>query len=76
MATFVFAFILLLLIVLGMSLGVIFMNKRIAGSCGGLNNISGADTCVICDQPVDKNNPLRARLEGREAPKPFRMPSS
>ena len=35
MVTFVLTFALLLLIMLGMSLGVILMNKRIKGSCAG-----------------------------------------
>ncbi|MEM9708003.1 MAG: (Na+)-NQR maturation NqrM [Pseudomonadota bacterium] len=63
MATFVFAFGLLLLIMLGMALGVILMGKRIKGSCGGLNAISGADRCVVCNIEVDPNTPLRDRLE-------------
>ncbi len=63
MATFVFAFGLLLLVVLGMSLGVIFMNKRITGSCGGLNAIAGTDKCVVCQMDVDPDSPLRERLE-------------
>ncbi|MDE0589134.1 (Na+)-NQR maturation NqrM [Halocynthiibacter sp. C4] len=62
MATFVFAFGLLLTIMLGMSLGVIFMGKRIKGSCGGLNAISGADHCVVCNKEIDPNSPLRDRL--------------
>ena len=36
METFLLTFGLLLLIVLGMSVGVIFMRKPITGSCGGL----------------------------------------
>jgi len=63
MATFAFAFGLLLLVVLGMSLGAILMNKRITGSCGGLNAIAGADKCVVCKMDVDPDSPLRDRLE-------------
>ncbi|MEO0653953.1 MAG: (Na+)-NQR maturation NqrM, partial [Pseudomonadota bacterium] len=47
MATFAFAFVFLLIIMLGMALGVMLMGKRIKGSCGGLNAISGADHCVV-----------------------------
>lgn len=63
METFLFAFGLLLVIVLGMALGVIFMGKRIKGSCGGLNAIGDADQCLVCKKEIDPNSPLRDRLE-------------
>ena len=62
MATFFLTFTVLLLIMLGMSLGVIFMNKRIKGSCGGLNAIGDADQCLVCTKEIDPNSPLRERL--------------
>ncbi|MGR3838759.1 MAG: (Na+)-NQR maturation NqrM [Cognatishimia sp.] len=62
MATFFLTFTVLLLIMLGMSLGVIFMNKRIKGSCGGLNAIGDADQCLVCNKEIDPNSPLRERL--------------
>ena len=64
METFLLAFGLLMLVMLGMSLGVIFMNKRIKGSCGGLNAISDADQCLVCKKEVDPNSPLKERLNG------------
>ena len=63
METFLLTFGLLLLITLGMSLGVILMNKRIKGSCGGLNAIGDADQCLVCHKEIDPNSPLRDRLE-------------
>ncbi|CTQ62770.1 MAG: (Na+)-NQR maturation NqrM [Roseibium album] len=63
MATFLIAFVLLLLVVTGMSLGVILMGKTIKGSCGGLNAISGADKCVVCHKDVDPDSPLRDKLQ-------------
>ncbi len=63
METFLLTFGLLLLIVLGMSVGVIFMRKPITGSCGGLNAISDADHCVVCNQKIDPNSPLREKFE-------------
>ncbi|MEM1387291.1 MAG: (Na+)-NQR maturation NqrM [Pseudomonadota bacterium] len=63
MATFAFAFGFLLLITLGMALGVIFAGKRIKGSCGGLNAISDADHCVVCNKEIDPDTPLKERLE-------------
>lgn len=63
MATFALTFAFLLLIVLGMSVGVIFMNKRIKGSCGGLNAIGDGDECLVCHKEIDPNSPLKERLE-------------
>ena len=64
MSTFILAFVFLSLIMLGMSVGVIFMGKRIKGSCGGLNAIEGADRCVVCNKEIDPDSPLRDRLAG------------
>lgn len=63
MATFLLTFVLLLIVMLCMALGVILMNKRIKGSCGGLNAIGDADQCLVCQKEIDPNSPLRERLE-------------
>ncbi|MEM7214501.1 MAG: (Na+)-NQR maturation NqrM [Pseudomonadota bacterium] len=63
MATFLLAFTVLGLVFLGMSLGVLLMGKRIKGSCGGLNAISGADRCLVCSKEIDPDSPLRDRLQ-------------
>ena len=65
MATFIFAFAILCLVILGMALGVILMGKRIKGSCGGLNAISGADHCLVCKKEIDPDSPLRDKLQCR-----------
>lgn len=62
MATFALTFVLLLLIMLGMSLGVLLMNKRIKGSCGGLNAIGDGDECLVCHKEIDPDSPLKERL--------------
>ena len=62
MATFLFSFVFLMLIVPGMSLGVILRGRTIMGSCGGLNAISGADKCLVCKKDIDPDSPLRDRL--------------
>ena len=69
MATFLLAFGLLLIIMVGMSLGVMLMGKTIKGSCGGLNAISGADKCVVCQKDVDPDSPLRDQLQCKRAKK-------
>ncbi|MEM8802061.1 MAG: (Na+)-NQR maturation NqrM [Pseudomonadota bacterium] len=62
MATFLLTFLFLLLVTLGMSLGVIFMNKRIKGSCGGLNAIGDGNECLVCHKEIDPDSPLKDRL--------------
>ncbi|MEP6017696.1 MAG: (Na+)-NQR maturation NqrM [Paracoccaceae bacterium] len=63
METFLLTFAILLVVMLGMALGVIFMDKRIKGSCGGLNAIGDGDECLVCHKEIDPNSPLRDRLE-------------
>lgn len=60
--TFVLAFALLLLVVVGMAIGVIFSGRTIKGSCGGLNAIADADHCLVCNKEIDPDSPLRERL--------------
>ena len=62
MATFFLTFGLLLTVMLGMALGVIFMGKRIKGSCGGLNAIGDADHCLVCNKEIDPDSPLKEQL--------------
>lgn len=63
MTTFLLAFLLLALVMAGMSLGVMLMGKTIKGSCGGLNAISGSDKCVVCSKDIDPDSPLREQLQ-------------
>mgnify|MGYP003627711363 CR=1 FL=1 len=67
MSTFIFAFILLALVMVGMALGVMFAGKTIKGSCGGLNAISGADKCLVCKKDIDPDSPLIDRLACKRA---------
>ncbi|TMV05654.1 (Na+)-NQR maturation NqrM [Ruegeria sediminis] len=69
MTTFILAFVLLVIVVVGMSLGVMLMGKTIKGSCGGLNAISGADKCVVCQKDIDPDSPLRDKLQCKRARK-------
>ncbi|MEN9062110.1 MULTISPECIES: (Na+)-NQR maturation NqrM [Ponticoccus] len=62
--TYILAFCLLLIVMLGMALGVMFQGKTIKGSCGGLNAISDADQCLVCNKDIDPDSPLRERLAG------------
>ena len=52
MATFFFTLIFLLLVVAAMAVGVIFSNKPIKGSCGGIQQLGLGGKCEICgDDP-------------------------
>lgn len=48
MMTFVFTFILLAIVISVMAVGVIFQNKPIKGSCGGLAALGMSSGCEIC----------------------------
>ncbi|MEM6638777.1 MAG: (Na+)-NQR maturation NqrM [Pseudomonadota bacterium] len=63
MDTFILAFGIFLVLMLGMALGVILNGRAIKGSCGGLNNIGDADQCLVCSKPIDPNSDLRDRID-------------
>jgi len=56
MALFFVTLLVLLLVVLGMSLGAIFRNKPLKGSCGGVGAALGEKdyTCDICGDDPNK----------------------
>ncbi|MBV1882659.1 MAG: (Na+)-NQR maturation NqrM [Pseudomonadales bacterium] len=68
------------LVVCGMAVGVIFANKPLKGSCGGLNRIGIDGDCEICggdmnkcedENPLnDKEDSLRPNLITNAAKKP------
>ena len=64
----VFAFI---LAIIGMSVGVIFSNRRIQGSCGGIASLKekqGEDVaCSMCSNPSDECKELREAMERKQA---------
>lgn len=48
MATFIFASIVVILSILGLSIGLIINNKPLQGSCGGMSNLDSDLGCSIC----------------------------
>lgn len=68
MQTFILAFILMLLVFVGMSLGYFFRKKPIAGSCGGLGAV-GIEKACDCDRPCATAQ--KAQAEETEAKKPY-----
>lgn len=53
MATFLLATLIFGILFAGMAIGVIFQNKPIKGTCGGLNQMSG-ESCEICGGDPNK----------------------
>ena len=53
MATFLLAALIFGLLFAGMAIGVIFQNKPLKGTCGGLNQMSG-QSCEICGGDPNK----------------------
>ena len=74
MTTFIVAFGVVLVLFTAMAVGVIFANKPIKGSCGGLNALGMKEGCEICGGKDDvceeeqrkQQNAAAAKL-GRDA---------
>jgi len=58
----VFAFFFILLLVAGMSLGVIFSNKPIKGTCGGIAALGLDRSCDICGGDMKKCDEEQERV--------------
>jgi len=55
MNTFFITFLFFLLFVVVMAVGVIFSNRKIKGSCGGLNSVDGLEgDCLLCNKKCEK----------------------
>jgi uncharacterized protein len=54
MTTIILAFVIMMAIVIIMAIGVIFSNKPIKGSCGGMSALGMEVACEICGGDQDK----------------------
>jgi len=54
MIEFILAFLIIGLVVLGMSVGVLYGRQPLQGSCGGINNFGIDGACEICGGNPDK----------------------
>jgi hypothetical protein len=62
MLTFFLAALVFILVVAGMAVGVIFSNKPIKGSCGGMSAIGLDTSCDICGgNPQDCEEETRSQ---------------
>tara|TARA_B110000444_G_C18766479_1_gene560247 strand:- start:62 stop:283 length:222 start_codon:yes stop_codon:yes gene_type:complete len=48
MSTLILSFLIVVLVITAMAVGVIFSNKPIKGSCGGMGALGIDNTCDIC----------------------------
>ncbi len=62
MKLFIATFLIMAFAVLAMALGVIFSNRKIQGSCGGLAAL-GMEKACDCDRPCERRR--RMEEEGR-----------
>ena len=78
MATMIFAFIFLMIVIAAMSVGVIMGRKPISGSCGGLANVGIEGKCSICgDDPQKREEEQeRQRKEANKAELGYEVKSS
>lgn len=67
MNTFIAAFGILLLLFTAMAVGVIFANKPIKGSCGGLNALGMKEGCEVCGGQDDVCEEEQRRNADRRA---------
>ncbi len=78
MTTFLLALVIFAVLFAGMAIGLIFQNKPLKGSCGGLNQFTGGE-CEICggdpnkceseSKETDQNRQNKASALARDASK-------
>ncbi|MEP1385773.1 MULTISPECIES: (Na+)-NQR maturation NqrM [Paraglaciecola] len=66
MSTFILAFVFFIVVAVAMSVGYIFQQKSIAGSCGGLGAL-GIDKACDCPEPCDRKKMRMEKEQAREA---------
>jgi hypothetical protein len=67
MTTFIVAFGVVLVLFAAMAVGVIFANKPIKGSCGGLNALGMKEGCEICGGQDDVCEEEQRKAQNRKA---------
>ena len=63
MGTFILVFFIVILLVAGMSVGVIFGRKPISGTCGGIGALGISSSCELCGGNTQKCEENSERVE-------------
>ena len=63
MGTFILVFFIMILLVAGMSVGVIFGRKPISGTCGGIGALGISSSCELCGGNTQKCEENSERVE-------------
>lgn len=67
MVTLLLTLMIMLTVIAGMAVGVIFQNKPITGSCGGLSNIGLDGKCEICGGDQSKCETETQKVDAEKA---------
>ncbi|MCL5049251.1 MAG: (Na+)-NQR maturation NqrM [Firmicutes bacterium] len=65
MQTIILAFVLMLIVIIGMAIGFLVQRKTISGSCGGIGAL-GMEKACDCDDPCDDRKAKMAAEEARK----------
>jgi len=66
MGTFILVFFIMILLVAGMSVGVIFGRKPISGTCGGIGALGISSSCELCGGNNQKCEETASALMARQ----------
>lgn len=69
--TIIAAIVVIGLLFAAMAVGVIFSNKPIKGSCGGLNALGMKDSCEICGGEPSKCDEEVKKAAGKPVPQAY-----
>ncbi|MGB1222346.1 MAG: (Na+)-NQR maturation NqrM [Alcanivoracaceae bacterium] len=69
--TVVAAVVVIMLLFAGMAVGVIFSNKPIKGSCGGLNALGMKEGCEICGGDDSKCETTQKKASAKPVPQAY-----
>lgn len=72
METYLVALVAFAAAMLGMAVGVLFSNRRLRGSCGGLSNMKDSEGRSICDACTNPSETCSGEPEKQKQKEPAR----